>query len=74
MSRNMVALGKQQLFAVLILVISNVQNTRSKISAECSFEVETEEVRHNIELDKKFQIKLDDNVKYFIPGDTYTSK
>lgn len=72
----------QQLIALLLLLfmIDNVQNTKSRTqrpsSSLCHFTSEIEpELRHSRVLDKKYQIKLDnENIKYFIPGDTYTSK
>lgn len=78
----------QQLIALLLLLfmIDNVQNTKSRtqqqqrrpalLSSLCHFTSEIDpELRHSRVLDKKYQIKLDnENIKYFIPGDTYTSK
>lgn len=73
----------QQLIALLLLLfmVDNVQNTKSRTQQQrspsvCHFNSEIDpELRHSRVLDKKYQIKLDnENIKYFIPGDTYTSK
>ncbi|XP_063710032.1 spondin-1-like [Culicoides brevitarsis] len=68
----------KQLIALLLLLfmIDNVQNTKSRTQQRplCHFTSEIDpELRHSRALDKKYQIKLDnENIKYFIPGDTYT--
>lgn len=57
---------------LLLLVVNSVQNINSRTPC---YESDLDLYRRNQALDKQFQIKLDDDdVKYYIPGDKYTSK
>lgn len=66
-----------QFALLLFFIVNNIHNIKSRTSHQlCQYSEIDPELRYNRVLDKKYQIKLDnnENLKYFIPGDTYTSE